>query len=516
MANKDDFSRAKRNAARNVLLGNITLKGSCLTDADMAHIVAACNAYYENPTVFLPSAKAKVIFSEFRANKAHYSNEKCQFYYDIVKEMMEAHEMFNIDEFVIRGDVESILEKIASINIIKAREKALADSFTELEKKKAECEKQFALLIECQRRETKEYFDNYIPYKQRRKECEQRRTRGTGQPTRNQKYTNEEIVSELRGMFGEDYDYSEVNYTGRGHAIKLTCKKHNIAFSRTVANLRKGWGCPECNKQQGKLWKKDISPQFDPAKKNGRWTKERFIQESESIFGKGTFDYSLCKYVNNDTKVTLIYNATGEHFKEAPDTHLRNTIERYEHIRHHYIGTPDEQKRYHIVKCIMDNITEPLFVPRQPIAGSNKAFECVCPKHGRFMLTLHRVRNSIHGCPQCSGSNESVGEQNVRLYLDEKGIAYKQEYTVKNKRYFPNHARVDFYLPKQKVFIEFQGEQHYGIGNEYITRGTKTYEDQKERDDNMRKYAASRHITLIEVPYTYRYNVGEYLDPYFN
>lgn len=506
MNNKN--ANAKKNAVRNILLGNITLKGSCLTDTDMAYIVAACNAYKENPSVFEPSKKLNVIFQTFRSNNSHYSKKRCQFFYDVVKDMMKANETFNFDDFIIEGNAESIHDKASALKSIQEREKSLNDDYAELAKKMAEYEKQFALLIECQRREAKEYFDNYTPYKQYY-------MRRTTEPVRNRKYTNEEIIRELQAIYGDEYDYSEVDYKDSRHAINLICKRHNIAFNRTMANLRKGWGCPECNKEKGKTWGKDIVPQFDASRKNGRWTTERFVQESESIFGRGTFDYSLCQYVNNDTKVTLIYKATGEHFEEMPYDHLRQTIDHYEPIMHFYRGTTDEQKRYFIVKRIMDNVKEPLFVPRQHIVSSHKQFECICPTHGRFYLTLSRVYSG-HGCPQCSGGGESIGERNVRLYLNAKGIAYKQEYVIMDKRYFPAFARVDFYLPKQRIFIEFQGEQHYGIGIGPIMRDGKTYEQQKIRDENMRKYTASHNITLIEVPYTYRDNVGEYLNQYLN
>ena len=76
-------------------------------------------------------------------------------------------------------------------------------------------------------------------------------------------------------------------------------------------------------------------------------------------------------------------------------------------------------------------------------------------------------------------------------------------------------ARVDFYLPEHNIFIEFQGEQHYGIGNENVSHGRMTFKEQKKRDDSLRKYAFDKRIELIEVPFFFRNHVKDYLDKYF-
>ena len=508
MERQNSRKTAKRNAVRNVLSDKISLQGSCLTASDMAHLVAACNAYKENPVVFVSTSKVRAVFLAVGINNAHYKKDVCKFFYDVVKDMVDAHEVENIDRYIVKGDALRVYENVQSLNTISEREKELANISALLETEKAEYERKFAMLIECQQREAIEYFDNRLPYNQSR-------ARRTSAPVRNRRYTNGEIVSELRELYGDDYDYSEVEYKDSKHTIKLTCKRHNVTFCRTMSNLRKGWGCPECNKAKGMTWKKDIASQYDPSRKSERWNTGRFIKESESIFGKGTFDYSLCQYVNNDTKVTLIYRPTGEQFTVVPYEHLRHKEQYYAERSTYFRGTTDDEKRHLIVKRIIDNVAEPLFVPRQSIMQSNGIFECVCPKHGRFYLTLCRVDNG-HGCPQCSGVGESVGERNVRLYLNKKGVAYKQEYTIRDKRFFPTFARVDFFLPERRIFIEFQGEQHYGIGNARITHETKTYAQQRQRDESLRKYAASHNVMLIEVPYTHRDNVAEYLDQYLD
>ena len=130
--------------------------------------------------------------------------------------------------------------------------------------------------------------------------------------------------------------------------------------------------------------------------------------------------------------------------------------------------------------------------------------------HGEFDTSLAKIRNG-NCCPECDGSGESVGERNIRLYLQRKNIKFEQEYRIEDKKYFDTYARVDFYLPDLNTMIEFQGEQHYGIDNKVITHGSRKWQSQKKRDNHLRRYAADHNVRLIEVPYTFRSNVDTFL-----
>lgn len=64
----------------------------------------------------------------------------------------------------------------------------------------------------------------------------------------NRKYTNDEFINELKNIYGDKYDYSEVNYINWLTKVKLKCQKHGIFFrepSRLIHDVR---GCPYCNK----------------------------------------------------------------------------------------------------------------------------------------------------------------------------------------------------------------------------------------------------------------------------
>lgn len=59
---------------------------------------------------------------------------------------------------------------------------------------------------------------------------------------------------------------------------------------------------------------------------------------------------------------------------------------------------------------------------------------------------------------------------------------------------------VDFYLPKNKAIIEFNGEQHYKPIKHF--GGTKKFQKQQGRDFSLKLYCEHNKIGLIEIPYT--------------
>lgn len=491
----------KTNAAKNVILGIISPEGSVLTAADMVYLTTAVNAFIECKTSFHLSANVKCVYRSLTSSHS-FSKNRCEFFYSIIKNIYDSGAKINLKPYIVNPDVKLLETKKRQLkrkarNIMDAveRERAVVNA------EKQQIQQMYAAIIENQQKEADAYFANL------------KNMRIYDSVVKNKRHTNENVVGELRTIYGDVYDYSKVIYKNSKLAVQLYCSKHKVNFERTLPNLRKGWGCPECNKEQGKTWKNTIACKYDKSRINSRWTTERFIQESETIFGKGVFDYSMCHYVNNDTKVTLRNTATNVTFDVMPYDHLRNGAN-YDGTRHYYEGKTMEERRHFIVRRIKERVKAPLFIPLQGFGKSKSKFKCVCPLHGKFFTTMAHI-NDGRGCPECdSNKGESIGEMHVRKYLTAKGIEYCQEMRVTDKKYFKTFIRVDFYLPNSNTIIEFNGEQHYGIANDEITHGNNTYNKQAKRDIQLRKYAADHDINLIEIPYVFRNDVATFLDMY--
>lgn len=488
-------------ATKNIFRGKITLKSSCLTTNERNYLIIATTAFLTDPNTLLGIEELEKMTEYLMGRKGrHRVRSGVSKFYSIIQSMVADGEHLDFEKIPV----------VSIYNIDKQRYNFLEQTFTkqlnDLREELDVSRRQYRELVESlvmqQREEAKEYFENLKPYKQNHE-------RRFDFEVRNKPYTNEEVVERLRELYGDDYDYTQVDYKTKKTLITLRCKKHDIVFSRTFPNLMKGWGCPACNKEQGKTWANVVTKNYDPSRRSERWTTERFIAESKAYHGEGIFDYSQCHYINNDTPVTLIRIADGAVVNVLPYEHLRNDAD-YGIAPRYYQGTTDKEKIHFLVRQLKENIETPIYVPMQKIDDTSKRFKCVCPMHGEFITSLAKIRNG-NCCPECDSSGESVGERNVRLYLQRKNIKFKQEFRIEDKKYFDTYARVDFYLPDLNTMIEFQGEQHYGIANKAITHGSRKWQSQKKRDNHLRRYAADHKVRLIEVPYTYRSNVDAFL-----
>ena len=99
------------------------------------------------------------------------------------------------------------------------------------------------------------------------------------------------------------------------------------------------------------------------------------------------------------------------------------------------------------------------------------------------------------GCSVCS---ESKGEREIRKYLDNFKINYEKEYKFKDCRNILP-LRFDFYLPKYRTAIEFDGIQHYEPMEFF--GGLEAYERLKKNDKIKSDYCEENYIDLIRIRY---------------
>lgn len=495
---KSFLSKKEINAIRNVLNGTISLEHSCLTNLRQKQIILAVNIFLKYSSEFLLDSELNnlldiMVGSKHREEDLH----RIKAYYELIKDLFDGGEKLKLAKFRIAKS-KNVIGDLREQPVTKSLQLISEDVYKERYKELV------LSLIEQQEKDAKAYFDSYEPYN--------RHVRRYSYSTENQNRTKDMFISELQDIYGDLYDYSSVIYKNRKTKVTLFCKKHSLSFQRTPANLLKGYGCPCCNKELGRTYKNTVEADYIPERRNLRWDTDRFIKESEYVFGKGTFDYSKCHYVNSKTPVTLIHVSTGKEFSVRPTEHLRHPAYRDTDSKY-YEGTTDEQKIYYYADCVRRELTSKVYIPMQHVE-SYKRFKCICPIHGEFFTDLINIHKGV-GCPDCTPKGESLGERAVRRYLQQKGIEYIQEYTIRDKRYFDTFARIDFYVPGKNMFIEFQGEQHYNIAVSKITHNSRRWQQQKKRDNHLRAYSESKGISLVEIPYTYRNNVSVFLDKYF-
>lgn len=121
------------------------------------------------------------------------------------------------------------------------------------------------------------------------------------------KKSTEYFLEEVKKVWGNTYEYNNLQYIASNKKLKVTCKIHG-EFEKLFCNLIKGSGCPTC----GNLRK---------SKTKINLTTEQFIKESEKIHGLGTYDYSEVNYQERRKKVTIICPTHGR-FLQSGGNHL--------------------------------------------------------------------------------------------------------------------------------------------------------------------------------------------------
>lgn len=114
-----------------------------------------------------------------------------------------------------------------------------------------------------------------------------------------------ELIEQFKLVHGETYNYSLVDYVNAKTKIKIICPKHGIFEIHSRQHIR-GVNCGKCEHERIRLLETK--------------TTEQFI-ENAILTHNDTYNYSLVKYVNAKTPVTIICTKHGK-FNQIPRTHI--------------------------------------------------------------------------------------------------------------------------------------------------------------------------------------------------
>ena len=115
------------------------------------------------------------------------------------------------------------------------------------------------------------------------------------------------FITRALEIYGDEYDYSEVNVTDLYTPVKIICKEHGPFWRTPDEFINKKWDCPVCKE------KRTHDRKFK--------SQEQFLKELYNIFGNA-YDYSKVVYVDCYTPVELICKEHGTFFKDP--LHLLN------------------------------------------------------------------------------------------------------------------------------------------------------------------------------------------------
>ena len=241
----------------------------------------------------------------------------------------------------------------------------------------------------------------------------------------------EKFISSFKELYGNKLDLSKFVYTKSNIKSTVICPIHG-EFEATPNNLLRGRGCPTCGNINKKI-KQTISEQV-------------FDERMEKIYGD-SLTYNFSNYSNFGEKMEFVCNKHGS-FEALPLNVL------------HGHGCPicgrekcsksRTMKFEEVLRRFKEVHGDTYTYDESTYKTSRKKMRIICPKHGEFwQIPMNHWGGQ--GCPVCK---ESKLEMELDKALTDNGIEFIRQKPL-------GRQSIDFYIPKYKINIECQGEQHF-------------------------------------------------------
>ncbi len=153
--------------------------------------------------------------------------------------------------------------------------------------------------------------------------------------------------------------------------------------------------------------------------------------------------------------------------------------------------------------------------------GKLLSFRCLNDDCGfEWKAKPANVIDNQSGCPICK--NKLKNEKIIIDALKNNYIEFEYHKQIKNISFINNIYSVDFWLPRQKIIVEYNGIQHYtptrfgGISNE---KAVCNFEKQQIRDEFVQEWCDKMNIQLIwidgrnQTPKTIKHLISNYIVP---
>jgi hypothetical protein len=239
--------------------------------------------------------------------------------------------------------------------------------------------------------------------------------------------TTEEAIEKFRGVHGDRYNYSNIEYVNNSTNVTIVCHEHG-PFQQSPASHLRGNGCSSCSgKRQG--------------------TTKDFLHKVKEIYGD-EYDLSHVDYHNANTKVNVICKVHGE-FKQLPNNLLKGyacplcTERRKENVKNFL----SRSKEIHGSTYDYSNVV---------YVNSHTKVQINCKIHGPF-FQQPRIHESGAGCQKCERFTTSKIAQN---WLKSLNIPHLRTFDSPLGEFIipKTKWKVDGYDEKTNTIYEFHGD----------------------------------------------------------
>lgn len=164
------------------------------------------------------------------------------------------------------------------------------------------------------------------------------------------------------------------------------------------------------------------------------------------------------------------------------------------------------------LKACLNDITGQTFgnffvIESAGTTGTKHLWRCKCLLCGNENAIINSVE--IKHTYSCGCTLTSKGERKIKTILGENNISF-----ITEKRFSDcvfedtkQKARFDFFLPDYNCIIEYDGVQHFVMGNGHFDNEEK-FKRTQLHDQIKNEYCKKNNISLIRIPYTHFDNIN--------
>jgi len=215
------------------------------------------------------------------------------------------------------------------------------------------------------------------------------------------KLTVNQFIEKCKNIHGDNYIYTDVDYSNNSTKVKILCKNHGEFYQRPQDHIN-GQGCPKC------------------VGKNK--TTEEFIKRANFIH-QNKYDYSRTVYKSAKQKVTIICPSHGV-FHQVPDGHVSG---KKGCPRCHSIISKQEEEFLDYVNIPNNQQSRQIKILRKKVDGFDDKTKTIYEFlgdywHGNPNIFKHNEVN--HHC------NKTFGQLHTET-IERFQILYEQGYSVK-------------------------------------------------------------------------------------
>lgn len=251
--------------------------------------------------------------------------------------------------------------------------------------------------------------------------------------------SNDNFILKCKKKFGDTFSFDKTKYVNAFTNVTVTCNIHGD-ITVNPREFLKSLGCHKCahGTESKKMTLSELKERLD---KKHKGNVIPLFNELKGVDSIGTF-YCI-KHDNT-------FNETSSNAMKKFGCKYCQKEQREKNLSKRKDSFIERATMVHDKKYSFDDLI---------YKGIKRRGIITCKIHGNFSIKLENLLKG-QGCPKCK---QSIGEASIERKLLNENIEFKQEETFSFLKNGHRTKRLDFYIPRLKIAIEYQGRQHFEV-----------------------------------------------------